>query len=102
VTRRSHRLKIAATVPGNRNYTNSLHIANYFRLTPDNRMLFGGRAKFSAVSNQKTDTSSGERLAPADGRHVPAACRRRDRLLLGRPRRLHAGSLSSRRQRPMV
>jgi glycine/D-amino acid oxidase-like deaminating enzyme len=54
--------EIAATIPGNRNYTNSLNIANYFRLTPDNRMLFGGRARFSAVSNQKSDISSGQLL----------------------------------------
>ncbi|APG87848.1 oxidoreductase OrdL (plasmid) [Sinorhizobium americanum CCGM7] len=54
--------EIAATVPGNRNFTNSLNIANYFRLTPDNRMLFGGRARFSAESNQKTDVSSGQLL----------------------------------------
>ena len=54
--------EIAATIPGNRNYTNSLNIANYFRLTPDNRMLFGGRARFSAVSNQKSDVSSGQLL----------------------------------------
>ncbi|MDF2972929.1 MAG: ordL [Microvirga sp.] len=54
--------EVAATIPGNRNYTNSLNIANYFRLTPDNRMLFGGRARFSAVSNQKTDVSCGQLL----------------------------------------
>jgi glycine/D-amino acid oxidase-like deaminating enzyme len=54
--------EVAATLPGNRNYTNSLNIANYFRLTPDNRMLFGGRARFSASSNQKTDTGSGQLL----------------------------------------
>ncbi|TIP99811.1 MAG: FAD-binding oxidoreductase [Mesorhizobium sp.] len=54
--------EVAATLPGNRNYTNSLNIANYFRLTPDNRLLFGGRAKFSAASNQKTDVRSGELL----------------------------------------
>jgi glycine/D-amino acid oxidase-like deaminating enzyme len=54
--------EVAATLPGNRNYTNSLNIANYFRLTPDNRILFGGRARFSAASNQKTDVSSGQLL----------------------------------------
>ncbi|PDS76766.1 FAD-binding oxidoreductase [Rhizobium sp. L43] len=54
--------EVAATIPGNRNFTNSLNISNYFRLTPDNRMLFGGRARFSAVSNQKTDVSSGQLL----------------------------------------
>ncbi|MDK4735152.1 FAD-binding oxidoreductase [Rhizobium sp. CNPSo 3490] len=61
-TRRLTPQEVAATVPGNRNFTNSLNISNYFRLTPDNRMLFGGRARFSAVSNQKTDVSSGQLL----------------------------------------
>lgn len=54
--------EVAATMPGYRNYTNSLNIANYFRLTPDNRLLFGGRARFSAVSNQETDVRSGQLL----------------------------------------
>ncbi|MDI5936107.1 NAD(P)/FAD-dependent oxidoreductase [Halomonas kalidii] len=54
--------EVAATMPGNRNYTNSLNIANYFRLTPDNRVLFGGRARFSSASNQSTDVSSGQLL----------------------------------------
>lgn len=62
VTRPLSPEEVAATLPGNRNYTNSLNIANYFRLTPDNRLLFGGRAKFSAASNQKTDARSGELL----------------------------------------
>lgn len=62
VTRPLTAEEVAATLPGNRNYTNSLNIANYFRLTPDNRLLFGGRAKFSAASNQKTDARSGELL----------------------------------------
>lgn len=51
-----------SVLPGNRNFTNSLNIANYFRLTPDNRLLFGGRARFSATSNQRTDTSSAQLL----------------------------------------
>ncbi|OWV73858.1 FAD-dependent oxidoreductase [Rhizobium sp. R339] len=62
VTRPLTPQETAATLPGNRNFTNSLNIANYFRLTPDNRMLFGGRARFSAASNQKTDVSSGQLL----------------------------------------
>ncbi|MBY4611553.1 FAD-binding oxidoreductase [Rhizobium sp. 9T] len=62
VTRPLTSQEIATTLPGNRNFTNSLNIANYFRLTPDNRMLFGGRARFSAVSNQKTNVSSGQLL----------------------------------------
>jgi glycine/D-amino acid oxidase-like deaminating enzyme len=54
--------EIAATLPGNRNFTNSLNISNYFRLTPDSRILFGGRARFSAVSDQRSDLRSGELL----------------------------------------
>lgn len=34
------------------------NLVNYFRTTPDNRWLFGGRARF-AVSNPKSDTKSG-------------------------------------------
>lgn len=62
VTRPLTDAEVAATLPSNRNYTNSLNISNYFRLTPDHRILFGGRARFSAVSNQKTDTRSAELL----------------------------------------
>ena len=62
VTRPLSAAEVAATVPSNRNFTDSLNISNYFRLTPDNRLLFGGRARFSAVSDQRTDTRSGELL----------------------------------------
>ena len=62
VTRPLTDAEVAATLPAHRNYTNSLNISNYFRLTPDNRILFGGRARFSAVSNQQTDTRSAELL----------------------------------------
>jgi len=54
--------EVNSTLAGNRTYVNSLNIANYFRLTPDNRFLFGGRARFSAASNQRTDQSSGALL----------------------------------------
>ncbi|RCK53548.1 FAD-dependent oxidoreductase [Thalassospira profundimaris] len=54
--------EIAATVPGNRTYVNSMNIGNYFRLSPDNRLIFGGRARFSAVSDQKSDAKSGDIL----------------------------------------
>ncbi len=47
--------------PGGRNYVTSRHIGNYFRLTQDNRLLFGGRARF-AVSNPKSDEQSGDIL----------------------------------------
>lgn len=40
--------------PTRRNYVTSKNIGNYFMITPDDRLLFGGRASFSA-SNAKTD-----------------------------------------------
>ncbi|GHC73226.1 NAD(P)/FAD-dependent oxidoreductase [Limoniibacter endophyticus] len=54
--------EIAATMPGNRTYVTSMNIGNYFRLAPDNRMIFGGRARFSATSDQRSDSRSGEIL----------------------------------------
>jgi len=51
--------EVAATMPGNRTCVTSLNIGNYFRLSPDNRLIFGGRARFSAVSNQQSDAKSG-------------------------------------------
>jgi glycine/D-amino acid oxidase-like deaminating enzyme len=54
--------EVAATLPGNRTCVTSLSIGNYFRLSPDNRLIFGGRARFSAVSDQRSDAKSGEIL----------------------------------------
>lgn len=54
--------EIARTAPGNRTYVTSMNIGNYFRLSPDNRLIFGGRARFSAVSDQRSDAKSGEIL----------------------------------------
>ena len=48
-------------VPARRNYVTSKNIGNYFRVTPDDRLLFGGRARF-ALSNPKSDLKSGEVL----------------------------------------
>lgn len=50
--------EIAATLPGRRTYVTSLNVGNYFRLSPDNRLLFGGRARF-APSNAQSDAKSG-------------------------------------------
>jgi glycine/D-amino acid oxidase-like deaminating enzyme len=58
-TRPLSEAEIAATLPGNRTYVNSMNIGNYFRLSPDNRMIFGGRARFSATSDQRSDAKSG-------------------------------------------
>jgi glycine/D-amino acid oxidase-like deaminating enzyme len=55
--------EIAATMPGNRTCVNSMNVGNYFRLAPDNRLIFGGRARFSATSDQRSDAKSGAVLA---------------------------------------
>jgi len=50
--------RAAAIMPGRRTCTTSQHIGNYFRLTADNRLVFGGRARF-AMSSPKSDLKSG-------------------------------------------
>lgn len=54
--------EIAATVPGNRTYVTSLNVGHYFRLSPDNRLIFGGRARFSSKSDFKNDAASAKIL----------------------------------------
>ncbi|TPI35114.1 FAD-binding oxidoreductase [Mesorhizobium sp. B3-2-1] len=54
--------EIAAIMPGNRTCVTSMNIGNYFRLSPDNRLIFGGRARFSATSDQRSDARSGQIL----------------------------------------
>ena len=63
--------EIAATMPGNRTCVTSFNIGNYFRLAPDNRLIFGGRARFSAVSDQTSDAKSGHILRASLGRIFP-------------------------------
>ncbi len=48
-------------LPKRRCYVTSKNIGNYFRVTPDNRLLFGGRARF-AMSNPRSDEKSGHIL----------------------------------------
>ena len=36
--------------PNRRNTTDTRNFVNYFRVSPDNRLLFGGRARFSALT----------------------------------------------------
>lgn len=57
--------EVAATLPGDRTCVTSMNIGNYFRLSPDRRLIFGGRARFSANSNQESDTKSGKILQAA-------------------------------------
>ncbi|AZE17623.1 FAD dependent oxidoreductase [Pseudomonas chlororaphis subsp. aureofaciens] len=51
-------------LPHQRSYVTSRTIGNYFRLTPDNRLLFGGRARF-AMSSPSSDAKSGKVLQAA-------------------------------------
>ena len=50
--------------PRRRNAVDTKNLVNYFRTTPDNRLLFGGRARF-AVSNPTSDEKSGAILRTA-------------------------------------
>jgi len=61
-TRPLSETEVAATMPGNRTCVTSMNIGNYFRLAPDNRLIFGGRARFSATSDQRSDAKSGDIL----------------------------------------
>ena len=58
-------------VPGRRNYVTTKNIGNYFRITPDRRLLFGGRARF-AMSNPRSDQKSGVLLQAAMVEMFPA------------------------------
>ncbi|NGO50814.1 NAD(P)/FAD-dependent oxidoreductase [Allomesorhizobium camelthorni] len=70
-TRPLSEAEIAATVPGNRTYVTSMNIGNYFRLSPDKRLIFGGRARFSATSDQRSDAKSGAILRASLARIFP-------------------------------
>ena len=50
--------------PRRRMVVDTKNLVNYFRHLPDNRLLFGGRARF-AVSNPKSDLKSGKILHEA-------------------------------------
>jgi len=63
--------EVAATMPGNRTCVNSMNIGNYWRLSPDNRLIFGGRARFSATSDQRSDAKSGAILRESLTRIFP-------------------------------
>ena len=51
-------------LPTRRVASDSKNLLNYFRITPDNRLLFGGRARF-AMSNPQSDEKSGQLLRDA-------------------------------------
>jgi glycine/D-amino acid oxidase-like deaminating enzyme len=52
---------IAEVFPNRRAYTTTRLMHNYFRVTPDSRLLFGGRARFTA-SERPSDEKSGRIL----------------------------------------
>jgi glycine/D-amino acid oxidase-like deaminating enzyme len=52
---------VARLLPARRNYVTSKAIGNYFRLALDNRLIFGGRARF-AVSSDTSDIKGGRIL----------------------------------------
>ncbi|MBL8649305.1 MAG: FAD-binding oxidoreductase [Sphingopyxis sp.] len=56
--------------PTRRNYVTSRVIGNFFRLTADDRLIFGGRARF-ALSDSKSDRKSGVILTSAMRRMFP-------------------------------
>ena len=57
--------EVRNTLPGDRTCVTSLNVGNYFRLSPDRRLIFGGRARFSARSDQGSDAKSGKVLRAA-------------------------------------
>ncbi|WP_437613548.1 NAD(P)/FAD-dependent oxidoreductase [Erwinia sp. V71] len=58
-------------LPNNRTYVTSLNLGNYIRTTKDNRLVFGGRARF-AISNPTSDARSGDVLKAGMKKMFPA------------------------------
>jgi glycine/D-amino acid oxidase-like deaminating enzyme len=63
--------EVASVMPGNRTCVTSMNIGNYFRLSPDKRVIFGGRARFSATSDQRSDAKSAVILKQSLARIFP-------------------------------
>ncbi len=63
--------ELAAEIfPKRRTASNTLNLLHYFRLTPEDRLLLGGRARF-ALSDPSFDRKSGEILAAARNEIFP-------------------------------
>lgn len=56
-----HRSVLDDIMPTRRNATTSLNVGHYFRISPDDRLIFGGRARFAA-SSPTSDLKSGRVL----------------------------------------
>jgi len=63
--------QIAMSMPGRRNCVTTAHVGNYFRMTADKRLIFGGRARF-ALSNPSSDAKAGEILRQGLAQVFPA------------------------------
>jgi glycine/D-amino acid oxidase-like deaminating enzyme len=61
----------ASVMRGNRTCATSMNIGNYFRLSPDRRLIFGGRARFTATSDQRSDTKGAVILKQSLARVFP-------------------------------
>lgn len=70
VTEPLPREQLERLFPTRRAYVTSRHIGNYFRVTPDNRLLFGGRARF-AMSSPRSDEKSGQILRAGLAAYFP-------------------------------
>ena len=62
--------QLDSIMPGRRTATTTMHIGNYFRIAPDDRLIWGGRARF-ALSNPTSDLKSGRILEAALHRTFP-------------------------------
>ncbi|MEP7070220.1 MAG: FAD-dependent oxidoreductase [Usitatibacter sp.] len=51
--------------PRRRNTTDTKNLVNYFRVSPDDRLLFGGRARFTSSTDPGSDRKSGAILRRA-------------------------------------
>ncbi|TVV70362.1 NAD(P)/FAD-dependent oxidoreductase [Sphingomonas solaris] len=62
--------QVARLMPGRRNCSTTRNVGNYFRLTADDRLIFGGRARF-ALSSPRSDLKSGKVLEAGMARIFP-------------------------------
>jgi glycine/D-amino acid oxidase-like deaminating enzyme len=62
--------QLDSIMPTRRTATTTLNIGNYFRIAPDNRLIFGGRARF-ALSSPSSDLKSGRILEATLHRTFP-------------------------------
>jgi len=67
---------LAQMLPNQRSYVTSRLMHNYFRVLPDERLLFGGRARFTA-SEQPSDIKSGRILQRGLAKMFPALAQTR-------------------------